>query len=144
MRLEPMEIAFAAHCVSLRPGTTAKLLPGWLEDPEFRFEAVAALLDEAGKLAKTSGTERAAAAYRKALQIDPQMYEANMALAWVFEKQDRPQDAIALYQKATQIRPSEVEPLRGLARCYRAAGMTVQADQTLAEIQKRVQATGNR
>jgi membrane associated rhomboid family serine protease/Flp pilus assembly protein TadD len=88
--------------------------------------------------------DQAIAHYRKALQIDPQMYEANMALAWVFEKQDRPQDAIALYQKATQIRPSEVEPLRGLARCYRAAGMTVQADQTLAEIQKRVQATGNR
>jgi tetratricopeptide (TPR) repeat protein len=88
--------------------------------------------------------DQAIAHYYKALQIDPEMYEANMALARVLEKQNRPRDAIVLYQKATQIRPSDVEPLRGLARCYRLAGMGVQADQTIAEIQRRLQETGNR
>jgi thioredoxin-like negative regulator of GroEL len=67
-----------------------------------------------------------------------------MALAGMFEKKDHPNDAIVLYKEAAQTRPGEIDPLRGLARCYLAAGMRVQADQTLAEIQKRVQATGNR
>jgi membrane associated rhomboid family serine protease/Tfp pilus assembly protein PilF len=82
--------------------------------------------------------------YHKALQIDPQMYEAQMALARVFEKHDHPKNAIELYQKAAQIRPGEIEPLRGLARCYLAAGMRAQADRAVAEIQRRVQGTGNR
>jgi hypothetical protein len=51
----------------LRPGKTAKLLPSWLEDPEFRYEAVAALLSEAAVLAKKGEREKAVAAYRKAL-----------------------------------------------------------------------------
>jgi rhomboid protease GluP len=82
--------------------------------------------------------------YQEALQIDPGMYEAQMALAGMFEKKDHPNDAIVLYKEAAQIRPGEIDPLRGLARCYLAKGMKVQADQTVAEIQKRVQATGNR
>jgi membrane associated rhomboid family serine protease/Flp pilus assembly protein TadD len=82
--------------------------------------------------------------YRKALQIDPGMYEARMALAGMFEKNDHPKDAIVLYKEAAQIRPGDIEPLRGLARCYLAAGMGVQANETIAEIQRRVQGTGNR
>src|SRR6516164_11618810 len=34
----------------LRPGTSAKLFPGWLDNPEFRFEAVAVTLEKAKKL----------------------------------------------------------------------------------------------
>jgi membrane associated rhomboid family serine protease/Tfp pilus assembly protein PilF len=82
--------------------------------------------------------------YRKALQINPGMYEAQMALAGMFEKKDHPKDAIVLYKEAAQIRPGEIEPLRGLARCYLAAGMRVQANETIAEIQRRVRGTGNR
>ena len=36
----------------LRPGTDAKLIPGWLDDPEFRHDAVAVLIKEADALAK--------------------------------------------------------------------------------------------
>ena len=82
--------------------------------------------------------------YRRALQIEPGMYEAQMALASMYEKHNQPKDAILLYQKAAQIHPPELEPLRGLARSYLAAGMRLQADQTIAEIQRREQVTGNR
>src|SRR5262249_20637711 len=34
----------------LRPGTGSRLLSGWLEDPEFRHEAVAAVMKEADSL----------------------------------------------------------------------------------------------
>ena len=39
----------------MRPGTSERLIPGWLEDPEFRFEAVAAALTEADALARDPG-----------------------------------------------------------------------------------------
>jgi hypothetical protein len=51
----------------LRPGTSDKLIPGWLEDPEFCFEAVAVALKQADALAKGTDKSKAAAAYRKAL-----------------------------------------------------------------------------
>lgn len=50
----------------LRPGTSARLTAGWLEDPEFRYEAVAALLEKADALTKDGAKEEALAAYRKA------------------------------------------------------------------------------
>jgi hypothetical protein len=50
----------------LRPGTTERLTGGWLEDPEFRYEAVAAVLKDADALAKNGDKEKALAAYRKA------------------------------------------------------------------------------
>src|SRR5438034_9260780 len=36
----------------LQPGTTEKLVPSWLEDPEFRYEAVDHTLKEADALAR--------------------------------------------------------------------------------------------
>ncbi len=50
----------------LRPGTSARLTAGWLNDPEFRYEAVAALLEKADALAKNGSKEDSVAAYRKA------------------------------------------------------------------------------
>ncbi len=79
----------------------------------------------------------AMAHYRQAVQIDPNLYEAQMALAGIYEKHDEPKNAIVLYTKAAEIHPNEIEPLRGLARSYLQAGMKQQADQTIAEIRKR-------
>jgi hypothetical protein len=50
----------------LRPGTAERLVAGWLDDPEFRYEAVAGVLKEADDLAKSGEKDRAVAAYRKA------------------------------------------------------------------------------
>lgn len=50
----------------LRPGTTARLTPGWLDDPEYRFEAVAALIQDADAQSKKGQKDVALATYRKA------------------------------------------------------------------------------
>jgi hypothetical protein len=41
----------------LKPGTSARLIPGWLDDPEFRFDAVEFALGYSSALAKLSGKE---------------------------------------------------------------------------------------
>jgi hypothetical protein len=51
----------------LRPGTSDRLIPGWLEDPEFRYEAVAVALKEAEGLAKEGDKAKVTTAYQKAL-----------------------------------------------------------------------------
>ncbi|MCS6851879.1 MAG: hypothetical protein NZ700_12005 [Gemmataceae bacterium] len=50
----------------LRPGTRDRLTPGWLDDPEFRYEAVALLLKEGDGFAEKGDKEQAVARYRKA------------------------------------------------------------------------------
>lgn len=50
----------------VRPGSSAGLIPGWLDDPEFRYEAVASLEKEAVAFAKAGNKEKALAAYRQA------------------------------------------------------------------------------
>ncbi|MCI0456360.1 MAG: hypothetical protein L0Z62_05210 [Gemmataceae bacterium] len=51
----------------LRPGTSRALFRDWLEDPEFRFDSVAAALEQAGALARGGAKEKAVAGYRTAL-----------------------------------------------------------------------------
>lgn len=85
----------------------------------------------------------AIAHYRKALQINPNLYDGALALASLYEKHDQPKNAIVLYQKALQVSPRNLEALHGLARAYLAAGMTKQADETIAQIQK-TEGTGDR
>jgi hypothetical protein len=50
----------------LKPGTSARLYPGWLEDREFRYEAVDVAVKNGDKLAKAGQKDKAIAAYRKA------------------------------------------------------------------------------
>lgn len=50
----------------LKPGTSRQLNAGWLEDPEFRFEAVAQAIDDAGQLARKGASQEALAELRKA------------------------------------------------------------------------------
>jgi len=80
--------------------------------------------------------------YRQALQMNPHLYEAQMALGSIYEKHREPKNAILFYQKAKEIRPNEMEPLRGLARAYLMAGMKPEADRAIAVIRQREQVTG--
>jgi hypothetical protein len=50
----------------LRPGTRERLTPGWFEDPEFRYEAVADTVHQADELAKAGSKDQAISLYRKA------------------------------------------------------------------------------
>ncbi len=63
----------------IRPGTGKRLLPGWLEDPEFRYEAVALALEQAARLAKSGDRERAIAGFRKALDASRDQDQARAA-----------------------------------------------------------------
>jgi hypothetical protein len=58
------------------PGTSDKLYPEWLDDPEFRYEAVALLLDSAGKAAKADDKIRL---YRLAFDKSRDMLQARQA-----------------------------------------------------------------
>jgi len=60
---------FALELVEkLRPGSSRALLAGWLNDPEFRFEAVDQKLEEAQQLAKKGASKEALAAFRTAFE----------------------------------------------------------------------------
>src|SRR5262245_55888457 len=60
----------------LRPGTTARLTPGWLDDPEFRYEAVATRLEQADALAQAGRPGEAAAGYRAAFAASRDVTQA--------------------------------------------------------------------
>jgi hypothetical protein len=58
---------FALELVErIRPGSSDKLIPGWLGDPEFGHDAVTVLLKESAALAKNGDKEKAIAGYRQA------------------------------------------------------------------------------
>jgi hypothetical protein len=61
------------------PGTSAKLYPGWLDDPEFRHEAIALVLDKASKAAKTGNSLIAANLYRQAFDKSRDVLQARSA-----------------------------------------------------------------
>lgn len=65
----------------LQPGTSDRLIPGWLDDPEFRFEAVAVALKEAEGLSQAGKTDAATAAYRKALAAARDVQQVRTAAA---------------------------------------------------------------
>jgi tetratricopeptide (TPR) repeat protein len=90
--------------------------------------------------------DEAVAHYLQALRIAPKMYEAELGLGSIYEKHRQWQQALLLYKQAGQVRPNDIDPLRGMARIYLAAGLKPQADQTIAEIRRREeagQATGD-
>jgi hypothetical protein len=62
----------------LRPGTSANLFPGWLDDPEFRYEAVAVTLEQAKKLTKEDA-KKALAVYRTAFAASRDVQQARQA-----------------------------------------------------------------
>ena len=64
---------------SFRPGTTEKLLPGWLGDPEFRYDAVAALLTKAENYTKANEKKAAQQSYEKAFHSSRDIKQARTA-----------------------------------------------------------------
>jgi hypothetical protein len=65
----------------LRPGVSATLYPSWLDDPEFRHEAVSLVLKEAETLARQGAREKAVAAYRKAFEASRDIPQGRAAAA---------------------------------------------------------------
>ncbi len=59
----------------LRPGTSDRLIPGWLEDPEFRYEAVAHAVNKAGAISSDAGASRA---FRRAFDATRDVQQARM------------------------------------------------------------------
>src|SRR5262249_60720380 len=59
----------------LRPGTRQRLLPGWLDDPEFRYDAVEQRL-AALERDKETPRERAVAAYREVFEAARDLEQA--------------------------------------------------------------------
>jgi hypothetical protein len=67
----------------LRPQTSVKLYAGWMNDPEFRHEAVELALNKAKKLAK--GSKEALTAYAEAFEGSRDMMQARAAAAGLKE-----------------------------------------------------------
>lgn len=61
------------------PGTSAKLYPDWLDDPEFRHEAVGLVLDKAGRSAKAGNSLIAVNLYRQAFDKSRDIQQARDA-----------------------------------------------------------------
>jgi hypothetical protein len=65
----------------LRPGAANSMLPGWLHDPEFRYEAVAAAIERAEASLKDGKREEAATSYRTAYDASRDVTQARAAAA---------------------------------------------------------------
>lgn len=65
----------------LRPGTSNKLYAGWREDPEFRYEGVALLLEEAQRLLKAGDKDKAQTTFRAALASSRDQQQGRAAAA---------------------------------------------------------------
>jgi hypothetical protein len=63
----------------LTPGTSANLYPGWLDDPEFRHDSIALVLEKASKAAKAGNSLIAANLYRQAFDKSRDMLQARSA-----------------------------------------------------------------
>jgi hypothetical protein len=61
------------------PGTSAKLYPDWLDDPEFRYEAVGLVLDKAKTAAKAGNDRMAVNYFRQAFDKSRDIMQARDA-----------------------------------------------------------------
>ena len=65
---------------------------------------------------RTARQQRAIDAYRKSLQLDPQLAEAHLNLAYAYEQTHKPQPARQEYQEACRLK-NGLLPLREVVRC---------------------------
>lgn len=65
----------------LKPGTTATLLPDWLDDPEFRYEAVTLELTRARQAAKSGDAKEALRLFRRAFEKSRDVQQGRDAAA---------------------------------------------------------------
>lgn len=68
-----------------RPGTSVKLFGDWLEDPEFRGEAVDLVLAKAGALLKAGDKKVAAEAFRSAFESSRDLTQCRKAAAGLLD-----------------------------------------------------------
>lgn len=72
-----------------RPGTSAKLHAGWLDDPEFRYEAVAAEIDRGRTLLKAGQKDQALATFRTAFASARDVQQSRDAAVGLLELGDK-------------------------------------------------------
>ncbi|MBM3992600.1 MAG: hypothetical protein FJ303_00360 [Planctomycetes bacterium] len=65
----------------VQPGTSAKLVPDWLDDPEFRYDAVAQVLEKADRSAKAGNTLIGTNLYRQAFEKSRDIQQGRDAAA---------------------------------------------------------------
>ncbi len=138
-----------AEAISLDPvNRQARFLLGLVRYESKQFpEAVAALrgaleiqedalgqlwlgmaLDDAGQ------PEAALAAFRKALEIDPESYEARHNLGYLLRSSGRPEEAVATLAPLLEKRPDQVRTLYELGLAQAEAGRSEEARATLVRL----------
>jgi hypothetical protein len=63
----------------LRPGTSERLIAGWLDDPEFRYDAIDLLFKDADAAQKAGDKDKAVAVLRKAFAASRDLQQAKAA-----------------------------------------------------------------
>ena len=87
-------------------------------------------------LRKLDQDDAAMTEYRRAIEMDPQIYDAQIGLAQLYEEHNKLGEAMLLYQAAAKLHPADPDPLRALARTLAAAGKNRQAEDVLARVQQ--------
>jgi tetratricopeptide (TPR) repeat protein len=67
-----------------------------------------------GNEVQASDTKRAEESYRRAVEVDPEYIEAYSALAEIYFKQERADDAVAQYGRITELRPDNAVAYRNI------------------------------
>jgi hypothetical protein len=104
----------------LRPGTADRLMPGWLNDSEFRYDAVAFTLRQGDALAKDGAKEKAIAAYRTAFAATRDVGQAQ-ALATRLKKEGvavRIADHLGFLTEWYVIGPFDAKGTKGFQTVY--------------------------
>ena len=72
--------------------------------------------------------EEAIAAYRRAIEADPNYTDALHGLARIYQDQNRLDEAIAISQQLAQLDPDDVLPHTSLSILYQKKGMIPEAE----------------
>jgi hypothetical protein len=104
----------------LQPGTSDRLYPGWLEDPEFRYEAVDVVFKEADALVKAGQKDKAVATYRKAWAAVRDLQQAKRVAVGLLRQGVKVSvaDHLGFLRDWYVIGPFDARELKGFAAVY--------------------------
>jgi len=104
----------------LKPGTSARLYPGWLDDPEFRYEAVEATVADAETLASKGRKDRAVQIYRKAFAAVRDLQQAKKVAAGLLRLGVAVSvaDHLAFFRDWYVVGPFDAHNLKGFRTVY--------------------------